>query len=166
MDIFRRQKPNGEVTRPKASEPKPQQGKQKEPKPPLYQAEHFSGPSDGQDKNAWEDTKLRNAWQGVMGFEHTGKPHRDVAVLMISWAEELDDLETKQEVQQLEGVFRDLFHYEVIPREIKKGKRPCLQLTMHLADFVHRFDSPTTLLIVYYAGHGFARSPGILQLAG
>lgn len=164
-----RQKPNGEATRPNSSEPKPHEGEQNEEiesTPPLYQAEHLSGQSDGKDQNAREDTKLRNAWQGIMGFEHTGKPHREVAVLMISWAEELDDLHTKGEVQQLEGVFKNLFHYEVVPREIKKGKRPCIQLAVHLAEFVLQFDSPTTLLIVYYAGHGFARKPGILQLAG
>jgi predicted protein tyrosine phosphatase len=99
-------------------------------------------------------------------FGHTGKPHRHTAVLMISWMEALDDLHTTDEVNELESVFTGYFHYTVVKRQLTGDKRPCFQVRKHLIEFVDAYDSESTLLIVYYAGHGIPGKPGELHLAG
>jgi hypothetical protein len=124
-------------------------------------------PSDGQAKVALEDANLRNIWEHTMkDFGFTGKPHRNTAVLMISWIEELDDLHTTAEVNELESVFTELFHYTVVKRQLTGGKKPGFQVSKHLLEFVETYDSDSTLLIVYYAGHGIPGKPGELHLAG
>jgi hypothetical protein len=56
----------------------------------------------GMAKAASENATLKKAWDEVMiDLGPTGKPHRKVAVLMLSWAEELDDLHTQDEVNEL-----------------------------------------------------------------
>jgi len=130
--------------------------------------ENHSSVSDGQEAAALEDASLRSVWQNVMkDFGLTGRPHRSVAVLMLSWANELDDLKTTAEVEKLKCVFRDNFNYKVIQRQLVANKRPGLQVARHLANFVDEHDSDSTLLIVYYAGHGIpGENAGELHLAG
>jgi hypothetical protein len=127
-------------------------------------------PSDGNAKAseaASEDAKLRNVWETSMkDFGIAAKPHRDTVVLMISWAEELDDLHTTEEVNELEAVFTEYFHYKVIKRQLTASKRPAIQVSKHLVDFIDTYDGESTLLIVYYAGHGIPGKPGELSLAG
>jgi hypothetical protein len=124
--------------------------------------------SKGKAKAATEETNLRNKWDTVMrDFGEDGKPHRKAAVLMISWAEGLDDLHTAKEVDELEAVFVQLFHYTVIKAQLIRGKPPAVQVNFHLARFVDDHDSDSTLLIVYYAGHGIpGDNPGELHLTG
>lgn len=125
---------------------------------------------DRQTKAGMEDANLKAIWDEEMkDFEPTGKPHRTTAVLMISWAEEASDLNTTKEVDELETIFRDVFNYEVIKREINGGPRamlPGVQVTKHLIELVEKYDRDSTLLIIYYAGHGFPGKSGGLQLAG
>lgn len=128
-----------------------------------------SVPSDEKAKAASEDANLKIIWDDTMkDFGLTGKPHRDTAVLMISWAKEFDDLHTGAEVDELEGVFTELFHYRVDKRQLSDSgeRQPSLQISKYLIDFVYEFDSDATLLIVYYAGHGIPGKPGELHLAG
>ena len=124
--------------------------------------------SKGKAKAATEETNLRNKWDTVMrDFGEDGKPHQKAAVLMISWAEELDDLHTAEEVDELEAVFIQLFNYTVIKAQLTGEKRPAVQVNQHLSNFVAEYDSDSTLLIVYYAGHGIpGDNPGELHLAG
>jgi hypothetical protein len=127
-------------------------------------------PSDGNPKAseaASEDAKLRNVWETSMkDFGLAAKSHRDTVVLLISWAPELDDLHTTEEVNDLEDVFTEYFHYKVIKRQLTACRRPSIQVSKHLVDFVHAYDGESTLLIVYYAGHGIPGKPGELSLAG
>jgi hypothetical protein len=95
-----------------------------------------------------------------------GNSQRKTAVLMISWAKELDDLHTEEEVNGLEAVFSNLFNYTVIKRQISGERTPAIQLSKYLSDFVYAYDNESTLLIVYYAGHGVPKVPGGLHLAG
>ena len=125
--------------------------------------------SDEKANAASEEAKLKTVWDDtVKDFGVTGKPHRDTAVLMVSWAEKCDDLGTKTEVDELESVFTGLFHYTVRKQQLSEsgGKRPSLQISKYLLDFVYEFDSDSTMLIVYYAGHGIPGKPGELHLAG
>jgi hypothetical protein len=113
-------------------------------------------------------SKLQDIWdESMKDVQSSGKLHRHVAVLMISWAPQLDDLHTREEVDALAEVFTDMFSYTVIKRQLDDGRlRPALQLSKFLADFVFSHDNDSTLLIVYYAGHGIPGNPGELTLAG
>ncbi|KAF2634567.1 hypothetical protein P280DRAFT_474521, partial [Massarina eburnea CBS 473.64] len=80
-----------------------------------------------------------------------------VAVLLVKWAHELDELNTKEEAEGLEKVFRKQFHYETKIVELDLSSKPQLQLNLHLTEFVAKHDGPNNLLIVYYTGHGVFR---------
>lgn len=122
---------------------------------------------DGQIAEDFEDDNERRLWEYAMKeYRLGGKSQRETAVLMISWAKDLDDLHTEGEVNGLEAVFADLFNYTVVKRQISGDKRPAIQLTKYLADFVHKYDNESTLLIIYYAGHGVPKVPGGLHFAG
>jgi hypothetical protein len=124
--------------------------------------------SDEKANAASEDANLKTVWDDTMkDFGVTGKPHRDTAVLMISWVEQFDDLHTGAEVNELESVFTELFHYTVRKQQLSElGDKPSLQISKYLLEFVCEFDSDSTMLIVYYAGHGIPGKPGELHLAG
>ncbi|RFU34106.1 hypothetical protein B7463_g2217, partial [Scytalidium lignicola] len=114
-----------------------------------------------------ENTVLQIAWDSSMeGLGGVGLPHRKTAVLMISWAEELDDLHTTTEVNALEAIFKDFFRYTVIKKQLGSGKRAQIQVQKYLGDFVYEHDGDGTLLIVYYAGHGIPGKRGELKLSG
>ena len=111
--------------------------------------------------------ELRMTWENEMKMlGGMGVPHEKTAVLMISWCKGLDDLVTTDEVDKLGTVFEESFNFKVMRREIEEGKRPQIQVQKYLADFVHEHDHKSTLLIVYYAGHGVPVEPGQLFLAG
>jgi hypothetical protein len=125
--------------------------------------------SDGEANAASKDANLRRIWDGTMKeFGVRGKLHQDTSVLMISFANEFDDLHTKAEVDELETVFRDLYHYRVIRRELLESgiEPPTVQLLRYLLELVDASCRGSTLLIVYYAGHGIPGKPGELHLAG
>ena len=118
------------------------------------------------DKAAPEHTdELQTVWdESMKGVGGVGLPHRNCAVLLISWEEQLDDLKTGEEVDALEAVFQNLFHYTVVKSQLVGGKRsPQIQVQKILADFVFEHDDEHTLLIVYYAGHGI---PGKQETGG
>jgi hypothetical protein len=108
--------------------------------------------------NGQEDASSRNLdfqsiWEESMeGVVSTGTPHKKAAVLMVSWAKELDELDTGPEVKDLADAFRNHFRYDVVQAELNDKKLPQLQLMEHLAIFMGDFDSEGTLLIIYYAG--------------
>jgi hypothetical protein len=125
--------------------------------------------SDGKVKAALEDANLKRIWDDTMKeFGVRGKPHQDTSVLMISFSNEFDDLNTKPEVDELETVFKDLYHYQVIRRELSESgnQTPTLQLSGYLLELVGTSCRDSTLLIVYYAGLGIPGKPGELHLAG
>lgn len=43
-----------------------------------------------------------------------------------------------------------------------------MQMNLHLAEFLYEYDDPHTLIIIYYAGHGFSdmSKEGTLKLNG
>jgi hypothetical protein len=127
---------------------------------------HPASPDRKAEANA-KDVKLRNAWEKAMKDLGTiGKPHRNTAVLMVSWAEELDDLNTAEEVNDLEAVFKEDFHYTVVKEQLAADRPPAQQFAQFLINFVYKYDNESTLLIIYYAGHGTPGKPGELHFTG
>jgi hypothetical protein len=75
-----------------------------------------------------------------------------VSVLMLSWADEDPQLPVSQEIDALQEVFRDLYHFDTEIWEI-----PALNSHYKLVEKIMEFvkpeeDSNTHLKIVYYAG--------------
>lgn len=99
---------------------------------------------------------LQTVWdESMKGVGGVGLPHRSCSVLLISWEAQLDDLNTGEEVDALEGVFQNIFRYTVVKKQLVAGKQsPQILVQKILVDFVYKFDDENTLLIVYYAGHG------------
>ena len=128
------------------------------PESPSIRASTFRGHTipDMQVKPPSENTDLQAVWdESMKGVGGVGLPHRNCAVLLISWEAKLDDLNTGEEVDALEAVFQELFRYTVVKKQLVQGKQsPQIQVQKILVDFVYEYDDESTLLIVYYAGHG------------
>jgi hypothetical protein len=139
-----------------------------DPKPKLARRSSGATSTSQQDKIALEDAGLRSIWEDQMK-EVSGprQPHHKAVVLLISWAPELDELQTSDEVDKLGNVFTGQFNYTVVKARIEKNdKIPQHQISKYLADFVYNHDCDGALLIIYYAGHGIKGDPGELTLAG
>ena len=77
--------------------------------------------------------------------------YNDTFVLLLQWED--DDLGTETEVNDLEKVFEDVYHYTTERFRIPSGD-PTNQLEYKLNDFRKAYDNGTNLLIIYYGGHG------------
>jgi hypothetical protein len=73
-----------------------------------------------------------------------------------------DDLQ----VNALAKVLRETYKFEVVERLLNHKKRAQTQVNQHLANFVADHDDKHTLLIIYYAGHGWSEGSGQMTLAG
>lgn len=58
------------------------------------------------------------------------------------------------QVNQLRSIFEQDLNYQTDAFEIP-AERPASALNRKVADFVHKYDEKNTLLVLYYAGHGF-----------
>ncbi|KAF2630172.1 hypothetical protein BU25DRAFT_408756 [Macroventuria anomochaeta] len=93
------------------------------------------------------------------GYEH-------VAVLIVKWADELDELKTRTEALELETLFRDRFHYHTETVELNVKGKAQLQLNSRISSFAAEHNGPNNLLIIYYTGHGvYFEDKKFLQLA-
>lgn len=99
--------------------------------------------------------EMQSWWNNEMK-KHMDQPdgYAKVAVLLIKWDDELDELNTKNEAIELENLFRNRFHYATKTVELNVRKKPQHQLNSHVSDFIRDHDGPHSLLIVYYTGHG------------
>ena len=118
-----------------------------------------------------QNSDLQLAWDQKMleGKQYTStKCYKEVHVLMISWDEPSDDLKVQAEVKALGDVFRDIYNFSVHPVSLRNNtnKLPRHQIQKYVGDFVYDFDSPKSLLIVYFAGHGTPGLLGGLELHG
>jgi hypothetical protein len=139
-----------------------------DPEPKSARRSFGTASTSQQDKIALEDARLRSIWEDAMKeVGGPSQPHRKALVLMISWAPELDELQTSDEVENLGKVLAEKFNYIVVRGRIEKNdKLPQHQVSKYLADFVYDHDGDGSLLIIYYAGHGIRGAPGELTLAG
>lgn len=58
---------------------------------------------------------------------------------------------------KLKEVFEKDYQFTVVETFLDKNVGPQKQLNKHLAAFVADYDDEDTLLIVYYAGHGWSK---------
>ncbi|KAH6868841.1 hypothetical protein BKA58DRAFT_317477 [Alternaria rosae] len=96
-------------------------------------------------KDWWAEAIARN-----MG---TPTGYANVAVLLLKWSDELDELRTGDEVEELERVFRERFHFKTDVVELNHRSKPQHQMDRVLTTFVETYDHPGNLLIVFYTGH-------------
>ncbi|MCJ1448128.1 MAG: Phosphatidylinositol-4-phosphate 5-kinase [Stictis urceolatum] len=95
--------------------------------------------------------------------------YRTVEVLLLSWDEDGDDLDVKQEVEDLAAVFKGTFNYGTTVEKLQRHQNKTAQsyINMVVANWVWKNDGPRTLLIVYFAGHGRkGEKSNELKLAG
>ncbi|KAI9798991.1 MAG: Phosphatidylinositol-4-phosphate 5-kinase [Piccolia ochrophora] len=124
-----------------------------------------------QDEREKRNSSLQLAWSEATedGKFNASAFYENIAVLLIYWDKESNDLNISEEVETLQTVFETEFHYDVslAPLKSHSGQLAQVQVNYELAQFVYKKDGPKTLLIVYYAGHGTpGRIPGRLELSG
>ncbi|KAL6707394.1 hypothetical protein ACN47E_004173 [Coniothyrium glycines] len=99
--------------------------------------------------------RMRVHWEQAIGKDmRQPDGYSHVAVLLIKWADELDQLKTAKETEELSTLFSERFHYQTKTVELNVRQKPQHQLNVHVGEFIREHDSPQTLLIVYYTGHG------------
>jgi len=81
-------------------------------------------------------------------------PYSTVSVLLLRWE---DDPSHEEDLQSLEGVFRNRFNYHTESWAIPTGGNPFSKLAAQMAQHI-QYARPDHLLIVYYAGYGFVGS--------
>ncbi|KAF1850162.1 uncharacterized protein K460DRAFT_11379 [Cucurbitaria berberidis CBS 394.84] len=87
--------------------------------------------------------------------------HDSASVLLLSYdsnEKQFTDLNVRDEVEQLENVFRKDYGFHVQQQLIKSNKNAHLQMVNHLSNFTLEHGKEHALLIVYYAGHGWRSS--------
>ena len=77
--------------------------------------------------------------------------YKEVHVLLLSW--EGDNLGVIEEVIELEGLFRNTYHFETEGWRIP-SKRSHNSLAAKILGFLDDYESKDNLLVVYYGGHG------------
>lgn len=102
-------------------------------------------------------SKYQVLWSNTMDkgnyLKATG--YLKVAVLLLCWDQDFDDLATKGEVDRLKAVFEGKFGYSATIAKLSPTKGGLqVQLNREVANFVGDHDGQNHLLIVYYAGHG------------
>jgi hypothetical protein len=129
-----------------------------------------------QDDIEQRDGDFQVQWnQDMADVQKNTSMYKRVAVLLISWAAECDDMGVDEEVghsilprislhvllthcqvAKLKDVFENLYHYNVSSVKLNshQGQMPQLQANAIVANFALKEDGDDTLLIVYYAGHG------------
>ncbi|KAI9683741.1 MAG: Phosphatidylinositol-4-phosphate 5-kinase [Bathelium mastoideum] len=113
----------------------------------LAQAEPMS---DSERKSNLAASEMHLWWREGSGYSG----YRHVAVLLIRWAEELDQLKCGDEARRLDGLFQNTFGYYTDTVELHDKHNANLQLHSAIVDFVKKHDGPNNLIIVYYTGHG------------
>lgn len=77
--------------------------------------------------------------------------YKGIHALLLNWKD--DNLGVVNEIDELEDVFRQIYHFQVERWEIP-SKRPHNALAAKLLGFLDDYESKENLLIVYYGGHG------------
>ncbi|KAL1800764.1 hypothetical protein ACET3X_001106 [Alternaria dauci] len=110
-------------------------------------------------KNWWAEAIAKNM--------DVADGYSKVAVLLIKWADHLDELRTADEARELDALFRERFRYQSKIVELNVRKKPQHQLDQYISQFICEHDGTQSLLIVYYTGHGiFQKATKTLELTG
>jgi hypothetical protein len=84
-------------------------------------------------------------------FTTTPRRYDAVHVLLVRWED--DDLGTETEINDLDKIFRETYHYSTECRTIPTDDA-FNSLECTVVNFRQKNDSPDNLLIFYYGGHG------------
>ncbi|KAF2851286.1 hypothetical protein T440DRAFT_449317 [Plenodomus tracheiphilus IPT5] len=108
------------------------------------------------ESNYISKTQEMQSWWEEAYAKHMKTPdgYAKVAVLLVKWEDEVDDMKTAKEAHELETLFREQFNYTTEIVEIGVRGRPQLQLDRDISNFIYQHDGPHNLLIIYYTGHG------------
>lgn len=105
---------------------------------------------------------LRHVFNDHMEEAHykTSSFYKQVKCLLISWAEECDDLNTGPEVADLANVLENKMHFKVTRALLVNDVDHLaqIQVAKHIINFIYNEDGARTLLLFYYAGHGSPKS--------
>ncbi|KAI9740262.1 MAG: hypothetical protein M1834_004840 [Cirrosporium novae-zelandiae] len=105
-----------------------------------------------------EDAKLT-----IDGCRSQGKNlYSKVACFLMNWVD--DDMGTNGEVEQLQEIFGTTFGYLTHSFKIPSQNSQKIA-TKEISDFVWAHDSPDSLIILYYGGHGEARDNSLIITA-
>ncbi|KAH6625402.1 heterokaryon incompatibility protein-domain-containing protein [Boeremia exigua] len=98
------------------------------------------------------------SWWDEAAANRFGSPraYSRVAVLLFKWANEIDELQTAVEVNDLEAMFRERFGFETDILELT-SKKPQLQLNSRISSFAEKYNEPGNLIVVFYNGHAIWR---------
>ena len=88
---------------------------------------------------------------GVIPYRHY--PYSKVAVLLLYWAEEDFQPSCKDEAGSIRELFKTRFLYNTMTFEIP-SKNSYNALEKAVVDFKWPNDSESSLMIIYYSGHG------------
>lgn len=88
-------------------------------------------------------------------------PYTSVSVLLLRWEE---DTSVEAELIALEGVLHDQYNYRTERWNIPTVANPSIKLGVQMASFLENA-RPDHLLIIYYAGHGYAGADNQLYWA-
>ncbi len=144
--------------------------------PPLTKSPTINLPPEPSTVNyEAQDEKIKSEyqvlWSNTMdeGKYKSSSTYTSVNVLFLCWAENSDDLEVKGEVSRLRDTLEKRFNYNTQTSYLDRSMRQNVQVQVNtiVATFIGAHDDPTTLFIVYYAGHGRPGSYyGSLELHG
>ena len=125
---------------------------------PTFALPRISSTIDYESQDAKEESEYQRCWINTMdkGPYKNPSTYQKVEVLLLCWADNVDDMATKHEVNRLKEVFTTKFHFNAHTEYLDTRTGPKLQLQVNakVAAFVLAHDGLHTLLIVYYAGHG------------
>ncbi|MCJ1463168.1 hypothetical protein MMC07_001773 [Pseudocyphellaria aurata] len=108
-------------------------------------------------KSPWEEKKEQAQYtfnKTIDGhYRHGSTGYARVACLFLTWKD--DDLQCKEtEVDMLRDIFAKDFHFETDYFEIPSEKWSTA-LQLKIANFIHEYNSPDCMVVIYYGGHGY-----------
>ena len=115
---------------------------------PSWRASFQNVENENDFKRRWDESAVNGPYSRAPSYE-------SVKVLLLSWKECCDNLPTGEEVDRLEHVFKNKFHYDTQREYLCRHKciKVQVQLNYIVSGFVNVPQGPNTLFIVYYAGH-------------
>ncbi|KAL8688863.1 MAG: hypothetical protein Q9218_005330 [Villophora microphyllina] len=109
---------------------------------------------DYESQDGRDDSEYQLRWTNVMnrGKYKSSENYKKVEVLLLRWDDNCDDMTTKHEVDQFRDVLELEFNWHTELHCLDSNIQ--LQINAIVAVWVHKYDKPNVLLLVYYAGHG------------
>jgi hypothetical protein len=138
----------------------------------------------GLDASRMSQVHARSAWEQEMGDVATAPiKYERASALLLGWEPDSCDTGVAGEVgalgvlaadeillnlrklANLRELLQNTYNFSVQTSLMNTAKPPQQQAFQHLANFVVAHDKPRTLLIIYYAGHGYSSARGMGRIA-